>query len=106
MNRGGDVSAALIAHMRRMRKRRGWTATQLAELVGSKGASWTANTVYNLETRQGATLTVDDVVVVAGAFELSIDAFISAALNCCPQCSGMPPVGYTCNTCGVEAGDQ
>lgn len=89
-------------NMLRLRKVRGWRQRELAAKLG-----WKVTVVSTAERSASAKrirhFSVDDLVLIAGAFGVAPSDLLAAVLPCA-TCQGSPPTGFTCQECGA-AGD-
>jgi hypothetical protein len=88
--------AIAAANIRALRQRNGWTQAQLGQLMG-----WTApSTVCAAEGHRGerqrrfARWEIDQLATIFGIPATQL-------LTQCATCSGHPPPGYACLTCGT-----
>jgi transcriptional regulator with XRE-family HTH domain len=95
-----DYSAMVMRHVRRMRKRRGWSAEHLAELVTATGEPIHRSTLAGMEIGKTKHVSVDQLVAFATVFGVPIETFLQ---RLCESCDGQPPTGFRCLACGAEA---
>lgn len=88
-------------NVRRLRRLRGWTQEEAGVRFGAiHGEVW-SNAVWSAAETTGGTRqrawTADELVSVAELFGVTVGDLLA---ECCSQCGGTPPAGFTCNTCG------
>jgi transcriptional regulator with XRE-family HTH domain len=94
--RGETMSDVVAARVQQLRKRRGWTARQLAEACAATGSpQLTENVIANIEAgrrdkqgRRRRDVTVDELVAFARALDVSVGLLLWSAT---PQ--AQPPFG-------------
>ncbi|GAA1455429.1 helix-turn-helix transcriptional regulator [Nocardiopsis tropica] len=93
--RMGPVGRMAAARIRALRERNGLTREQLAAKLNG---ALSVEAIRARELRH-TSITVDDLVVIAEA----LGAPVAELLNpeSCTTCSGAPPPGFTCQTCGA-----
>jgi hypothetical protein len=94
------LSRAVIAHVQKLRRAKGWSGDKVAGLITEVGPAMTGASWRLTEGRDSAALTLDQAVALAAVFGLSLDDLVSAATGPCTVCGGSPPAGFTCNACG------
>ena len=89
----GEIFARYLKHLR--------TAAGLSfsALAGKSGVQKDAI----LRAEHGGTVTLPNAVRIAGALGVPIGLMLQPPP--CDSCLGMPPEGFTCNTCGTAAQD-
>lgn len=78
------------------RDRRGWS---MRELCAAAQVPMAPSTIRRIETGHEVWLSI--AVRVARALGLSLDQAVHPPY--CEQCNDMPPEGFTCKACGLEA---
>lgn len=90
---------AVAVNTRRLRKARGWTQEELAAKLG-----WRHTVVSRAECaanqKRIRRFSVDDLVLIAGAFGVAPSDLLDAVLPCA-TCQGSPPAGFACQECGA-----
>ncbi len=94
------ISAEIIAKLRALRKIQKVSAQALADRMTELGYPIQRTVIANLENGRRAEVSIDHVLVAAQALGTTIAALLEAPVVC-PKCSGEPPAGFTCNTCGA-----
>ncbi|WP_161500767.1 helix-turn-helix domain-containing protein [Embleya scabrispora] len=98
------ASRAVGLNTRALRKQVGWTMQQLADRCTEHGLAVHRATISKIERgmSDGAPVHVsaDQLAVLAAVFGVTADSLLAAAD--CPTCTGTPPAGMTCNTCGTR----
>ena len=89
--------AVVGANIRALRLRKGWTQTQLGELMGWPTAATVCVAEGHRSDRQRG-FTTNEVKRLAGIFGTSLAQLTTR----CANCDGQPPIGYACLTCGAE----
>ncbi|WP_424862135.1 helix-turn-helix domain-containing protein [Streptomyces sp. MMS24-I29] len=93
------ISADIIARIRAYRVGRRMSAQQLADAITAAGFPITRGVIANQENGRVETIPVDQVVAAAQVFGLhAVELFHG---DPCAACAGLPPEGFTCNTCGT-----
>lgn len=100
VERKTDVSAAMIARIRRLRNARGWSERQLAEAMTAAGYPVTRSTLANWTRNTNPAVTADQIAAIATAFGIAIGELFG--IGWCNFCLGSPPAGFTCSTCGAK----
>ena len=94
-----DGQPAIVAvNIRTLRQRKGWSQTQLGELMGWQSAS----TVCAAEGRRGGRqrgFTIREVALLATIFDVSPSQLTAR----CENCGGHPPDGFACLACGTAS---
>jgi transcriptional regulator with XRE-family HTH domain len=92
-----DGQPAIVAvNIRTLRQRKGWSQTQLGELMGWQSAS----TVCAAEGRRGGRqrgFTTREIALLAAIFDVSHSQLTTR----CANCGGHPPSGLACLACGA-----
>jgi len=65
------ITEHIASQMKRLRKRRGWTAAQLAEQMTEVGVQWDRGTVTKLETMRRQNLTVVEWLALARVLDVA-----------------------------------
>ena len=90
-------AAVVGANIRTFRQGRGWTQTQVGELMG-----WSSNsTVCAAEGRRAGrqrSFTLEEVQRLASIFGVKAWQLITR----CANCEGCPPAGFACLTCSAQ----
>lgn len=87
------------ANLRRLRKARGWTQQDLAKRWGVS-QTVVSDTEGRGRKRVPRVITINDAVVLAGVFEVSVIDLITLAP--CATCNDTPPQGFTCQSCATK----
>lgn len=93
------VSLHVIAVLRRLRMAQRVSAQKLADRVSALGYPVGRSTIANLEANRLSAVTLDYAALAAEALGTSLAAILAGDEDC-PQCRGVGPAGFTCNTCG------
>jgi transcriptional regulator with XRE-family HTH domain len=97
---GYEVSEAVARNVKLLRRSHGLATEALAERLG-----WTPAVISNIEcgrTKAGSRtrrVTVDELAALANAFGIA-DPWSLTKRSECGACNGVPPAGFSCNTCG------
>ncbi|GAA0704689.1 hypothetical protein GCM10010193_69610 [Kitasatospora atroaurantiaca] len=102
---GTAVSRRAGANVRRLRRRAGMTAAQLAQEMTALGMPISTQNVTRLETGVSGSgghpaMSVD--LLIAFAAVLQVGPEVLLAEPACWQCSDLPPEGFACRACGAE----
>lgn len=92
------VSFKVAAHIVILRKARGWSQRDLSEKLTEHGFLINSANVSKLEASIRS-ITIDEAVAVAAAFDIPLDDLVSGA---CSTCRSEPPAGFRCKSCGAE----
>ena len=94
------LSQQAFVNMRVLRDRVRMSQRALAERLTEEGVPTTRQVLAGQE-RGGVVdrMSVDQAVALTRIFNVSLDQLCREPL--CEQCKGIPPVGYTCNSCGT-----
>lgn len=93
------ASRAVARNLRLLRARHRLTLEQLVAKFAAAGhPHMTYSMVSSIESRSHRAVTVDDLAAYHAVFGVTLPELIEA----CPTCGGVPPVGFTCNDCGVQ----
>jgi len=95
------ISSDVIAKLRTLRKIRKVSAQQLSDLMAELGYPVARTVIANLENGRRAEVSIDHVVIAAQALGVRVETLLGAEPIRCPHCNDVPPVGFTCNTCGM-----
>lgn len=89
-------------NVRRLRRARDWTQAETAERFNTFStespwsvATWSAS--EQSDRKRQRAWTADQVTAAAQTFGVTVGDLFA---ECCSQCCGEPPEGFTCNTCG------
>lgn len=96
----GAATRLVAARVKTLRRARGWRLEDLSVRLGEVGRPMLATTLSKVE-RCARRIDVDDVAALAAAFRVPVVRLLEA--EACEQCHGAPPLGFTCNGCGLEA---
>jgi transcriptional regulator with XRE-family HTH domain len=88
----GPVTITVVRNIRNIRAARKWSAQDLTNRTGIP-----RSVLANLETGRRDAITVDELVAIAEAFNLSPVQLLDGTY--CRQCHGAPPDGFICATC-------
>ena len=92
-----DPATAFVAgRVRELRASAGLTGEQVAGAVG-----WHRSTLVKLETGKRETITVQELLGLAGVLRVPVTALLPD--QGCSTCYENPPPGFTCNACGKLA---
>jgi transcriptional regulator with XRE-family HTH domain len=97
---GQPYTDRVTAHIRRLRKLRRWSALEVANRTAALGHPVTRGVIASRETGRGSTISVDELVVLAAVFGVEPAELLAEEVKVCATCSGSPPPGYACLTCG------
>jgi transcriptional regulator with XRE-family HTH domain len=97
------ISSEVIAKLRTLRQIQKVSAQHLAGEVTTLGFHVTRTMIANWEGGRKNTIPVDFLVLAAQALGTTAAVILNEPVSC-PQCKGMPPAGFTCNTCGTTGG--
>lgn len=88
--------------IRELRQSRGWSVSFLVKKVKAARPEIriTREIIANWESGRRAAISIDELDGVAAA--LGIPNPWDLTKPGCKRCLGMPPMGFTCNECGVE----
>lgn len=95
-----DRVKAIIGNVRVLRKARGLSAQRLTELMTERGCMVKRSVLVNLETGRRDNVTIDELWTFADIFGVSVETLV---VPLCETCSGVPPTGFICVTCGAES---
>lgn len=96
--------ARVLAHVRALRRGRGWSQAQLAERMAAAGVPWDRIVVTRIETGRREGISVDEMYALASVFNVEPHSLTTARVRItCPRCDGAPPAGFRCTACGTEA---
>jgi transcriptional regulator with XRE-family HTH domain len=98
------VSAEVIAQLRAIRNERKVSAQELADRMTAAGYPIKRSVIANLESGRRAEVSVDHLAIAAKALGVDPAAILRRVAAPCPHCTGQPPAGFTCNTCGTAGG--
>lgn len=90
----------------RLRRQAGWTqkeaCTRLAAITGSRWSdvTWSQAEQVGGSCRQRA-WNAGELSAMAALFRVTVGELLADGGECCTQCEGRPPAGFTCNTCGA-----
>lgn len=102
VERQNRLSVGLIRAMRAARKARGWSQVEYARRMTEAGYGMSRAAAANREQREETSVSVDEAAAMAAVLGLSLDSLVAlAAGGQCARCSGSPPSGFTCRTCGA-----
>jgi transcriptional regulator with XRE-family HTH domain len=106
-NRPDRVSLSVAHNITGLRRSRGWSLRKLSDRCADAGKRIAIGRLSRIETSRDGSRTlkvsVDDLVVLAAAFEVSTDHLLAPWDPQCTACLGSPPPGYPCPTCGEAA---
>lgn len=99
-----SAAQTVSQNVRRLRRARGWTQKEAAQRFSAiYGEVW-SNAVWSqseqADRERQRPWTADQLVAMAAMFEVTVGDLLA---ECCSQCGGTPPAGFTCNTCGGAA---
>lgn len=97
-----EISAAVIARIRRARRASGMSAHALADAVTACGYKVSRETLAGAENGLRATISVDLVVHAAHVLSVPVVSLLTDQ-PWCERCNNNPPPGFTCNECGAGA---
>lgn len=95
----GAVSQTFRDNLRRLRRVKGMSQRQL-------GAAFSAHremdhSTISLIENARRMVTIEDLVIFAEIFSVRPEELLVSYV--CASCNGLPPSGFTCNTCGQQA---
>jgi transcriptional regulator with XRE-family HTH domain len=97
-----DPESWVGLRFRELRKERGWSQDDLARRMEELGWPMHQTTVAKLEAGKRP-IRLNEVAHLAMLYGLKLSDFLAggpAEQPSCRACSGRPPAGFTCNTCG------
>ena len=101
------VSLAVARNITGLRQARRWTLRQLSDRCADSGKRIAISRLSRIETSRDGhrvlEVSVDDLVALAAAFEVSTDHLLAPWDPKCTACLDSPPPGFTCRTCNAEA---
>ena len=110
-SRRGEVNQAIAANLKRLRRARGWSIAMLARKCEELGANHlTVSSLGNIERgmndpgaskRANREVTAEEFFMFTRMYKVSTDEL--AGFVDCAACSGTPPAGFSCNSCGRSA---
>lgn len=103
MNVMEPLSADMMHQIRTLRQIQKVSAQTLANRITALGFTVSREMIANLEGGRKQTVPFDFVVRAAEALGSTLPELLAGPVKC-PTCSGNPPVGFTCNTCGSKDG--
>ncbi len=97
----GPAGEFVRANVRRLREAAHLSLRDLSDLMGEAGRPMLPSGINRIE--QGARrVDVDDLVVLAKVLGVRPDELLTPfELEICANCDNEPPVGFTCQTCGM-----
>jgi len=105
--RRDSVSQAVAINITGLRRARRWTLRQLSDRCADSGKRVAISRLSRIETSRDGSRTlevsVDDLVALAAAFEVSTDHLLAPWDPNCTACLDSPPPGFACRTCQAEA---
>lgn len=93
------ITQNVVRRARQLRTWRGMSAADLAAKMSELGLSTTRNTITNAENGRLRYLSIDQVLIMATALDVTIADLIYGP-SACPNCGDDPNHGYRCMTCG------
>jgi transcriptional regulator with XRE-family HTH domain len=103
--RAGEIpraqAAVVGANIRTLRQGKGWTQTQVGELMGWMSNSTVCAAEGHRDGKQRS-FTIDELQQLAGIF--GVEAW--QLTTRCANCEGHPPAGFACLTCGAQGRDN
>lgn len=97
-----EISAAVIARIRRARRASGMSAQALADAITARGYKVSRETLAGAENGLRATVSVDLAVHAAQVLAVPVVSFLTDQ-PWCERCNNNPPPGFVCKECGAEA---
>lgn len=102
------VSIAVALNITRLRQARGWHLRDLSDRTAKAGKRVGISSLSRIENaRDGhkahTAVSVDDLVVLAAAFEVPVEQLLTEWKPNCAVCMDNPPAGFACRTCGAAA---
>lgn len=91
-----ELSAVVGANLRALRIRNGWTQSKLGELMGWPAAATVCAAEGHRNGRQRG-FTIEEIKRLADIFSVPAHQLATR----CANCSGHPPTGFACLTCGA-----
>lgn len=95
----GDVTARVAQRMRMERARRGWSQEQLSRALANAGCVVPRAQLAELELGRKREASVELLLALSRVLVVPVAELLGLPL--CGACSGRPPVGFSCNTCGA-----
>lgn len=96
-----EVTAEVIARIRRVRRERGVSAQALADAITARGHKVSRETLAGAENGFRATISVDLLVHAARFLNVSPARLLSDG-PWCAACNDSPPPGFICKECGAD----
>ncbi|GAA2686164.1 hypothetical protein GCM10010400_58020 [Streptomyces aculeolatus] len=103
--RSKRAAETVSRNVRRLRHARGWRQEDAGQRLGSflgepwSKANWSA--AEQVGKPRQKPWTAVELVAMAALFGVPVGELLTAPS--CRACSGAPPLGFTCNVCGVRA---
>lgn len=94
------ISEAVIGRVRSLRKGRGLTAKELAQIMTDCGYPTTRTAIAQAECGYRKEISVDWLWSASQALRVPVNKVLFGPD--CATCDDNPPVGFTCNSCGTE----
>jgi transcriptional regulator with XRE-family HTH domain len=96
----GPLGVAVAANIKRLRKQKRLTYTELSVRLSAAGRPIAVLGLRRIE-RLERRIDVDDLAALAAVLRVTIED-LGVATPACPTCDGRPPGGFSCLSCGVE----
>ena len=105
--RRDNVSLTVANNITVLRRQLGWRLSDVSDRTSKAGKCVGISTLSRIENaRDGhrtVVVSVDDLVALAAAFEVSPEELLTERQVSCTACLDSPPKGFACRTCGAEA---
>lgn len=106
------LSEHVARNVRRLRRARRWTSSDLASRMADVGCPLTQPMVANIETgrpdaagRRRRDVSADELFAFARVFGVPVEDLVAETPQC-GRCAGSPPAGFACTQCGAVGADR
>ncbi len=94
------VEQRIGARLKLLRMHLQWTQEDFGKLIGTRlGKPPWSGQVVSVAEKGGRAFTAAELVAIGGIFGITLDQLVRETPEC-GCCRGVPPHGFTCNTCG------
>jgi hypothetical protein len=97
----GTAGHNVRRNISRLRQERRFTYVELSELLTASGRPIPVLGLRRIEHGERR-VDADDLVALAAVFGVAPELLLDPPSEC-GTCHGMPPLGFTCNDCGIRA---